>query len=179
MVEADRVIDVTAGLPALSADLADWLPGQGTSWRMLALLAREASARLPLSAVRLLPPLRRPSAFLAIGGNYASHLREIAHLNVSAGEHQIWFNKQASCIAGPFDELVIPPGMSTLDYEVELAVVIVGAAATCRRATPSITSPDTPSAMTPASASAITAARPSRWRNHSILWGPWGRGWSR
>lgn len=59
VVEADRVIDVTAGLPALSADLADWLPGQGTSWRMLALLAREASARLPLSAVRLLPPLRR------------------------------------------------------------------------------------------------------------------------
>ena len=108
VVEADTVIDVTAGLPALSADLADWLPGQGTSWRMLALLAREATARLPLSAVRLLPPLRRPSAFLAIGGNYASHLREIAHLNVSAGEHQIWFNKQASCITGPFDELVIP-----------------------------------------------------------------------
>ena len=41
VVEADTVIDVTAGLPALSADLADWLPGQGTSWRMLALLARK------------------------------------------------------------------------------------------------------------------------------------------
>ena len=44
VVEADRVIDVTAGLPALSADLADWLPGQGTSWRMLALLARSLGA---------------------------------------------------------------------------------------------------------------------------------------
>ncbi|ADP16865.1 fumarylacetoacetate (FAA) hydrolase family protein 6 [Achromobacter xylosoxidans A8] len=124
VVEADAIIDVTADLPALSPDLADWLPGQDTSWRLLALLARESRARLPLSAVRLLPPLRRPSAFLAIGGNYASHLREIARLNVSVGEHQIWFNKQASCITGPFDDLIIPPGMSTLDYEVELAVVI-------------------------------------------------------
>ncbi|MDN7877286.1 fumarylacetoacetate hydrolase family protein [Burkholderia aenigmatica] len=124
VVEADTVIDVTAGLPALSTELADWLPGLGTSWRMLALLARESTARLPLSAVRLLPPVRRPSTFLAIGGNYASHLREIAHLNVSVGEHQIWFNKQVSCITGPFDELIVPAGMSTLDYEVELAVII-------------------------------------------------------
>ncbi|VWC78330.1 5-carboxymethyl-2-hydroxymuconate delta-isomerase [Burkholderia lata] len=124
VVEADTIIDVTAGLPALSAELADWLPGLGTSWRMLALLARESTARLPLSAVRLLPPVRRPSTFLAIGGNYASHIREIAHLNVSVGEHQIWFNKQVSCITGPFDELIVPAGMSTLDYEVELAVII-------------------------------------------------------
>ncbi|MCA8295546.1 fumarylacetoacetate hydrolase family protein [Burkholderia sp. AU30198] len=124
VVEADTIIDVTAGLPALSAELADWLPGLATSWRMLALLARESTVRLPLSAVRLLPPIRRPSTFLAIGGNYASHLREIAHLNVSVGEHQIWFNKQVSCITGPFDDLIVPAGMSTLDYEVELAVII-------------------------------------------------------
>ncbi|AKM45272.1 5-carboxymethyl-2-hydroxymuconate isomerase [Burkholderia contaminans] len=124
VVEADTIIDVTAGLPALSTELADWLPGLATSWRMLALLARESTARLPLSAVRLLPPVRRPSTFLAIGGNYASHIREIAHLNVSVGEHQIWFNKQVSCITGPFDELIVPAGMSTLDYEVELAVII-------------------------------------------------------
>ncbi|VWB32452.1 fumarylacetoacetate hydrolase family protein [Burkholderia lata] len=124
VVEADTIIDVTAGLPALSAELTDWLPGLATSWRMLALLARESTARLPLSAVRLLPPVRRPSTFLAIGGNYASHIREIAHLNVSVGEHQIWFNKQVSCITGPFDELIVPAGMSTLDYEVELAVII-------------------------------------------------------
>ena len=57
VVEADTVIDVTAGLPALSADLADWLPGQGTSWRMLALLARSHGA--PAAVRRLLPPLRR------------------------------------------------------------------------------------------------------------------------
>ncbi|HDR9586014.1 TPA: fumarylacetoacetate hydrolase family protein [Burkholderia stabilis] len=124
VVDADAIIDVTAGLPSVSPELADWLPGLGTSWQMLALLARESMARFPLSAVRLLPPVRRPSTFLAIGGNYESHIREIAHLNVNVGEHQIWFNKQVSCITGPFDELVIPAGLSTLDYEVELAVII-------------------------------------------------------
>ncbi|MGU2442349.1 fumarylacetoacetate hydrolase family protein [Burkholderia cenocepacia] len=124
VVDADMIIDVTAGLPSLSPDLVDWLPGLTTSWQILALVARESTARLPLSAVRLLPPVRRPSTFLAIGGNYESHIREIAHLNVSVGEHQIWFNKQVSCITGPFDELLIPAGMSTLDYEVELAVII-------------------------------------------------------
>ncbi|NHV24869.1 fumarylacetoacetate hydrolase family protein [Burkholderia sp. D-99] len=124
IVEADTIIDVTAGLSSLSRELTDWLPGLSTSWQILALLARESQVRFPLSDVRLLPPVRRPSAFLAIGGNYASHIREISHLNVNVGEHQIWFNKQVSCITGPFDELVIPAGTSTLDYEVELAVII-------------------------------------------------------
>lgn len=124
VVQADTIIDVTAGLPAHSPELIDWLPGLGASWQMLAVLAQQSTVRLPLSTVRLLPPVRRPAAFLAIGGNYASHIREIAHLNVTVGEHQIWFNKQVSCITGPYDDLVVPESMSTLDYEVELAVII-------------------------------------------------------
>ncbi len=39
-----------------------------------------------------------------------------------------WFNKQTSCIAGPFDE-VEPGATEQLDYEAELAVVL-GKAAT-------------------------------------------------
>ncbi|VVE65139.1 5-carboxymethyl-2-hydroxymuconate isomerase [Pandoraea captiosa] len=124
VVQADTIIDVTAGLPAHSPELIDWLPGMDTSWQILAMLAQQSTVRLPLSTVRLLPPVRRPAAFLAIGGNYESHIREIAHLNVTVGEHQIWFNKQVSCITGPYDDLVVPEGMSTLDYEVELAVII-------------------------------------------------------
>ena len=38
-------------------------------------------------------------------------------------EKQYWFNKQTSCIAGPYDD--IDPGVTeSLDYEVELGVVI-------------------------------------------------------
>ena len=175
VVEADTVIDVTgpAGLVGRSGGLAagagDLVAHAG------AVGARSHGAPAAVRRCRRCGGRRRS----AIGGNYASHLREIAHLNVSAGEHQIWFNKQASCITGPFDELVIPRACRRWITRWNWRWSSAGAAATCGRATPSITSPDTPSAMTPASASAITAARPSRWRNHSILWGPWGRGWSR
>lgn len=124
VVDNDTIIDVTAGLPALSKELIDWLPGLATTRQALALLVRESSVRFPLSAVRLLPPVRRPSKFLAIGGNFESHILEIAHLNITVGEHQNWFNKQVSCITGPFDELSIPAGVKTLDYEIELAVII-------------------------------------------------------
>ncbi len=40
-----------------------------------------------------------------------------------APKQQLWFNKQTSCLAGPFDD--IDPGVTEkLDYEVELGVVI-------------------------------------------------------
>src|SRR3569833_40961 len=53
--------------------------------------------------------------------NYAKHVAEMGH--AQRPEHQYWFNKQTTCISGPFDP--IDPGVSKrLDYEVELGVVI-------------------------------------------------------
>lgn len=73
-----------------------------------------------LQDVRLLAPLR-PGKYLAIGMNYAKHVAEMGRDSTPA--HQYWFNKQTSCISGPFD--TIDPGVSTMvDYEVELGVVI-------------------------------------------------------
>jgi 2-keto-4-pentenoate hydratase/2-oxohepta-3-ene-1,7-dioic acid hydratase in catechol pathway len=76
-----------------------------------------------LSDVRLLAPIERPGKYLAIGMNYAKHLEEADKLGVARSKHQVWFNKQTTCISGPFDE--IDPGVTEqLDYEVELGVVI-------------------------------------------------------
>jgi 2-keto-4-pentenoate hydratase/2-oxohepta-3-ene-1,7-dioic acid hydratase in catechol pathway len=70
--------------------------------------------------VRLLAPLR-PGKYLAIGMNYARHVAEMGH--VERPPHQYWFNKQTTCINGPYD--AIDPGVTAmLDYEVELGVVI-------------------------------------------------------
>lgn len=81
----------------------------------------------PLDAVRLLAPIERPGKYLAIGMNYAKHLEEADKLGVARAKHQTWFNKQTSCIAGPYDD--IEPGVTEkLDYEVELAAVIGTAA---------------------------------------------------
>lgn len=88
---------------------------------------REAAAagtqRIAPDTVRLLAPIERPGKYLAIGMNYAKHAEEARRLGVDRPKQQLWFNKQTSCLSGPFDD--IDPGVSeALDYEVELAAII-------------------------------------------------------
>lgn len=91
--------------------------------RELQALVDEAQPQLALANVRLLPPIERPGKYLAIGMNYAKHLEEADKLGVARSKHQTWFNKQTTCISGPYD--VIEPGVTEkLDYEVELVAVI-------------------------------------------------------
>ena len=83
-----------------------------------------AQVRHALEDVHLLPPIR-PGKYLAIGMNYAKHVAEMGH--AERPKFQYWFNKQTTCINGPYDP--IEPGVTEmLDYEVELGVVIGRAA---------------------------------------------------
>ena len=85
--------------------------------------AADEKQRIPLANAKLLAPMERPGKYLAIGMNYAKHLAEAQRLGIEAPKNQLWFNKQTSCIAGPYDD--IDPGVTEkLDYEVELGVVI-------------------------------------------------------
>ena len=78
---------------------------------------------MPLRDAQLLAPIERPGKYLAIGMNYAKHVAEADRLGVARAAYQTWFNKQVTCISGPFD--AIEPGVTEkLDYEVELAAVI-------------------------------------------------------
>lgn len=90
--------------------------------RVRAALASE-SKRIALNAVKLISPIERPGKYLAIGMNFQKHLAEATEMGVEKPQNQFWFNKQTSCLAGPFDD--IDPGVcEKLDYEVELAVII-------------------------------------------------------
>jgi 2-keto-4-pentenoate hydratase/2-oxohepta-3-ene-1,7-dioic acid hydratase in catechol pathway len=84
--------------------------------------------RLPLDQVTLLAPVPRPSKFLALGANYTKHLEEFAKSHPRAAipstKHQHWFNKQVSCIIGPYDSMHLPRCSADLDYEGELGIVI-------------------------------------------------------
>jgi 2-keto-4-pentenoate hydratase/2-oxohepta-3-ene-1,7-dioic acid hydratase in catechol pathway len=73
---------------------------------------------IPVSQVKLLAPCE-PSKVLAVGRNYQSHLGERAPT-----EYPAVFLKLPSCIIGPEDTIVIPPGATDLHYEGELVVVI-------------------------------------------------------
>jgi 2-keto-4-pentenoate hydratase/2-oxohepta-3-ene-1,7-dioic acid hydratase in catechol pathway len=89
--------------------------------------AAQSSERLALDSVRLLAPIEQPGKYLAIGMNYRKHVEESDRLGIARSAHQVWFNKQTTCISGPYDP--IDPGVTEkLDYEVELGLVIGKAA---------------------------------------------------
>jgi 2,4-didehydro-3-deoxy-L-rhamnonate hydrolase len=87
--------------------------------------AREAAADLPMlegaHRLRAGAPIARPGAVLCIGQNYAAHAAE------SGSPPPAWpilFFKHPNTVVGPHDDVVIPPGATTVDWEVELGVVI-------------------------------------------------------
>lgn len=67
------------------------------------------------------PPVARPAAVICIGQNYAAHAAESGS---APPEHPIVFFKHPNTVVGPEDPVTIPPGSTTTDWEVELAVVI-------------------------------------------------------
>jgi 2,4-didehydro-3-deoxy-L-rhamnonate hydrolase len=76
--------------------------------------------------VRLGACVGRVGHFIGVGVNYADHAAEAGF---AIPKEPILFNKAPSCIAGPNDDVQLPPGSLKTDWEVELAVVI-GARAT-------------------------------------------------
>jgi 2-keto-4-pentenoate hydratase/2-oxohepta-3-ene-1,7-dioic acid hydratase in catechol pathway len=85
--------------------------------------ALPAAGRLSLSNVRLEAPVLRPRKFLGLGASYASHIKEVAHI-MQPPRYQTWFNKQVTCVNGPYDDIDMPSVSNTLDYEGELAIII-------------------------------------------------------
>lgn len=89
--------------------------------RLRGLLREKAQKRRPAAGVRLGPPVARPGALICIGKNYADHAAEFDGAVPTA---PLLFAKATSCITGPHDPILIPPGFSSVDAEAELAVVI-------------------------------------------------------
>ncbi|WP_231750766.1 fumarylacetoacetate hydrolase family protein [Mycobacterium sp. NAZ190054] len=71
--------------------------------------------------LRVGAPIARPTAVVCIGQNYAAHAAETGDTPPSV---PIVFFKHPNTIVGPHDKVLIPPGATRVDWEVELAVVI-------------------------------------------------------
>jgi len=80
-------------------------------------------ALIPLGSVRLGPPLSGVGKIVACGLNYRAHAAEMKD---QLPEKPLLFAKAPSSIAGPYDDLMLPPESwsNAVDYEVELGVVI-------------------------------------------------------
>ena len=103
-------------------DIVDIGPGDvGSALAAGSDFSARSGDRAPLDGVRLRAPVLRPPKFLAIGLNYAAH---VAESGIARPEHQLWFNKQSTCVVGPGDAIEIPRVSSMVDYEGELGFVI-------------------------------------------------------
>ena len=76
---------------------------------------------LPAVEGRIGAPIAKPSLILCVGLKYVDHANESS---MKVPEEPILFTKAPNCLVGPYDDVLTPRGATTVDYEVELAVVI-------------------------------------------------------
>jgi 2-keto-4-pentenoate hydratase/2-oxohepta-3-ene-1,7-dioic acid hydratase in catechol pathway len=70
---------------------------------------------------RLGSPIQAVGKIIAVGLNYAEHIRETGS---KAQKEPVLFTKAVSSLSGPFDPIIRPKGASQVDWEVELVVVM-------------------------------------------------------
>lgn len=124
VVRDNCVVALPDLLPDVPATIKGVLAaGSSLRSRIEAALAKAAPG-VPLESVRLEAPVPDPQKYLAIGMNYEDHVEEARKGGVTVPKTQVWFNKQVSCITGPFAPVQRPIASNMLDYEAELGVVI-------------------------------------------------------
>ena len=116
----NMILDVSS----MAFDIHDYDEHFFTHWgldRIRALLNEKNPSQIPLSKVRLGPPIARPANIICLGANYPDHAAEIG---MKRGGDPLYFSKSVSAINGPYDPIRIPVGDAQVDAEVELGVVI-------------------------------------------------------
>jgi len=127
----DRIINIPAAWPGPNPprSLKQILQHAPASLARLAELADSTVPSIPLGNVRLLAPIPRPGKVLALAGNYAEHIKE-AGLKLGLAESPRRttvprpFLMPSTVVIGPGDQIPWPSYSKTIDYEIELAVVI-------------------------------------------------------
>jgi 2-keto-4-pentenoate hydratase/2-oxohepta-3-ene-1,7-dioic acid hydratase in catechol pathway len=123
VVDGENIADLAATGQNGLVDMIGLLSG-GEAAIEAARNASSIAPRLALSDVRLEAPVLRPRKFLGLGGSYESHLAEVAKFGITRSKYQTWFNKQVTCVTGPYGDIHMPRCSPTLDYEGELAIII-------------------------------------------------------
>ncbi len=116
----DQVIDLS-GVAGVTGSMRLLLTDLPT---LRSALEASAAPSFPLADVVLEAPVNDPQKYLAIGMNYQAHADEAAAAGIPIPTSQLWFNKQVSCINGPYADVDLPRDSERVDYEAELGVVI-------------------------------------------------------
>lgn len=121
-VMGDHVIDLGEAVAGLDGSMQKLLESLDSIRPALEAVTGPAFA---LDTVTLEAPIVDPRKFLAIGMNYQAHADEAAAAGHAIPTSQLWFNKQVTCITGPYADVDVPSSAPDMvDYEAELGVVI-------------------------------------------------------
>jgi 2-keto-4-pentenoate hydratase/2-oxohepta-3-ene-1,7-dioic acid hydratase in catechol pathway len=125
IIDGDRAVPLSQLDPASPATLRELLAmGPQEIARLAKMLATSRPVGHALADVRLEAPIPEAQKYMAIGMNYHDHAEEAARAGITMPKNQLWFNKQVSCINGPYDPIYKPRVSEMMDYEAELGVVI-------------------------------------------------------
>lgn len=91
----------------------------GESWREVA--ENTKGEVHPMDKVHFAPTIINPSKIICLGYNYATHAVEMEN---NKPEYPIIFTKFGDTLAGPYDEIELPPSSRKVDWEVELCAVM-------------------------------------------------------
>jgi 2-keto-4-pentenoate hydratase/2-oxohepta-3-ene-1,7-dioic acid hydratase in catechol pathway len=112
----------TYSLAPLTADVdGAFLAADGIARTRAALAAGGLPVLEDAGVLRVGAPVARPTAVVCVGQNYAAHAAESG---AAPPEAPIIFWKHSNTVVGPYDDVLVPPGATTVDWEVELGVVV-------------------------------------------------------
>jgi len=120
--EKPGIVDSAGKIRDLSVHVPDFT-GQYLSPASLGAICKIDVSTLPQApdGVRIGAPVAGTRSFVAIGLNYADHAKETGQ---EIPAEPILFNKAASCICGPFDDVMTPKNSDRMDWECEIAFVV-------------------------------------------------------
>jgi 2-keto-4-pentenoate hydratase/2-oxohepta-3-ene-1,7-dioic acid hydratase in catechol pathway len=119
--ETPGLLAPDGSLRSLAGVVGDIDPASIGSGQLMAAAAAWQTLPVVAGSPRLGAPLTGVGKFLGIGLNYADHAAESG---MAVPERPIAFFKSTTCISGPNDDVILPPGSEALDWEVELGIVI-------------------------------------------------------
>jgi 2-keto-4-pentenoate hydratase/2-oxohepta-3-ene-1,7-dioic acid hydratase in catechol pathway len=120
-VIGEEIVDLSVAAPELPREMTALLEAGRSALERAARADTLAPARIPIADVRLRAPILRPPKFFGVGLNYADHAKESGR---EPPEVPMFFNKQSTCVNGPYDPIHLPRASRALDYEGELGFVI-------------------------------------------------------
>ncbi|MDH3217593.1 MAG: fumarylacetoacetate hydrolase family protein [Candidatus Krumholzibacteria bacterium] len=124
VIHGDQVIDLVAANASVPTTVRRILE-VGALGRVEAIVHKAST--LPtkcfkrINNVRLGPPVTDPSKIICIGLNYKDHAEEQGK---QVPDWPLTFAKAPSALIGDGDPIPLPPGVTQLDHEVELAVFV-------------------------------------------------------